>query len=175
MSNDLASKDIFQQPPGLLAGIDTVPMDPMAMSNAVLRLLRRINRVGDLHSKELERLSGITTPQLIALRAIQELGEVTAGRIAAHVSLSQGTVSMILDRLETQGLIARYRSPRDRRVVHARLTEAGERAVASAPPLMREQFLRRFLALDLTEQARMVETLSALADMMDAEADPPPR
>lgn len=82
---------------------------------------------------------------------------------------------MILDRLETQGLIARYRSPRDRRVVHARLTEAGERAVASAPPLMREQFLRRFLALDLTEQARMVETLSALADMMDAEADPPPR
>lgn len=90
MSNDLASKDIFQQPPGLLAGIDTVPMDPMAMSNAVLRLLRRINRVGDLHSKELERLSGITTPQLIALRAIQELGEVTAGRIAAHVSLSKG-------------------------------------------------------------------------------------
>jgi DNA-binding MarR family transcriptional regulator len=174
MSNDLDSKE--KRPQILaLATMDAVPVDAMAMANAVLRMLRRINRVGDLHSKELERLSGITTPQLIALRAIQELGEVTAGRIADHVSLSQGTVSMILDRLETQGLIARYRSPRDRRIVHARLTEAGERAVASAPPLMREQFLRRFLALDHSEQAQMVEKLSALADMMDAETDTPSR
>jgi DNA-binding MarR family transcriptional regulator len=174
MSNDLDSKE--KRPQILaLATMDAVPVDAMAMANAVLRMLRRINRVGDLHSKELERLSGITTPQLIALRAIQELGEVTAGRIADHVSLSQGTVSMILDRLETQGLIARYRSPRDRRIVHARLTEAGERAVASAPPLMREQFLRRFLALDHSEQAQMVEKLSALADMMDAETDAPSR
>jgi DNA-binding MarR family transcriptional regulator len=174
MSNDLDSKE--KRPQILaLATMDAVPVDAMAMANAVLRMLRRINRVGDLHSKELERLSGITTPQLIALRAIQELGEVTAGRIAEHVSLSQGTVSMILDRLETQGLIARYRSPRDRRIVHARLTEAGERAVASAPPLMREQFLRRFLALDHSEQAQMVEKLSALADMMDAETDTPSR
>ncbi len=174
MSNDLDSKE--KRPQILaLATMDAVPVDAMAMANAVLRMLRRINRVGDLHSKELERLSGITTPQLIALRAIQELGEVTAGRIAEHVSLSQGTVSMILDRLETQGLIARYRSPRDRRIVHARLTEAGEQAVASAPPLMREQFLRRFLALDHSEQAQMVEKLSALADMMDAETDTPSR
>jgi len=174
MSNDLDSKE--KRPQILaLATMDAVPVDAMAMANAVLRMLRRINRVGDLHSKELERLSGITTPQLIALRAIQQLGEVTAGRIAEHVSLSQGTVSMILDRLETQGLIARYRSPRDRRIVHARLTEAGEQAVASAPPLMREQFLRRFLALDHSEQAQMVEKLSALADMMDAETDTPSR
>jgi DNA-binding MarR family transcriptional regulator len=174
MSNDLGSKE--KRPQTLaLATMEAVPVDAMAMSNAVLRMLRRINRVADLHSKELERLSGITTPQLIALRAIQELGEVTAGRIAEHVSLSQGTVSMILDRLETQGLIARYRSPRDRRIVHARLTEAGERAVASAPPLMREQFLRRFLALDHSEQAQMVEKLSVLADMMDAETDTPSR
>jgi DNA-binding MarR family transcriptional regulator len=174
MSNDLDSKE--KRPQILaLATMDAVPVDAMAMANAVLRMLRRINRVGDLHSKELERLSGITTPQLIALRAIQELGEVTAGRIAEHVSLSQGTVSMILDRLETQGLIARYRSPRDRRIVHARLTEAGEQVVASAPPLMREQFLRRFLALDHSEQAQMVEKLSALADMMDAETDTPSR
>jgi DNA-binding MarR family transcriptional regulator len=149
--------------------IDAVqPMDAMALSNAVLKFLRRINRAGDLHSKDLERLSGITTPQLIALRAIQELGEVTASRIAAHVSLSQGTVSMILDNLETQGLITRYRSPRDRRVVHARLTDAGERAVASAPPLMREQFMRSFFALNQAEQMRIVSALSTLADMMDA-------
>jgi len=40
---------------------------------------------------------------------------------------------------------------------------------------MREQFLRRFLALDHSEQAQMVEKLSALADMMDAETDTPSR
>ena len=178
MSNDLTSKnnpappDAHSGEPASSLTTPEPPLDAMALSGAVLRLLRRINRASDLHSKELERMSGLTTPQLIVLRAIEDLGEVTAGRIAAHVSLSQGTVSMILDRLETHGLIARYRSLRDRRIVQARLTQAGGRALAAAPPLLRERFVRRFLALDVAEQARMVQALGAVADMMDADADP---
>ncbi len=172
MSNDLNAKDVAVPNDPAAMSVVTQAADPVAMTNAVLRLLRRINRAGDLHSKELERLSGLTTPQIIVLRAIAELGEVTAGKIAAHVSLSQGTVSMILDRLEKEGLIARYRNPRDRRIVHARLTETGETALAAAPPLLREQFMRRFLALDPLQQVRTVEALSALADMMDTDAEP---
>lgn len=172
MSNDLNAKDVAVPIDPATISVVTQAADPVAMTNAVLRLLRRINRAGDLHSKELERLSGLTTPQIIVLRAIAELGEVTAGKIAAHVSLSQGTVSMILDRLEKEGLIARYRNPRDRRIVHARLTETGEKALAAAPPLLREQFMRRFLSLDPLQQVRTVEALSALADMMDTDPEP---
>lgn len=144
-------------------------MPPVDSVSRVLRLLRRINHATDLHSKHLIKATGLTTPQLIVLKSIQELGEVTAGTIAEHVSLSQGTVSMILDRLDTHGLIERYRSSRDRRVVHARLTEAGAQIVARSPSLLREKFIERFGRLTPDQQALAMTTLESIANMMDAE------
>ncbi len=47
----------------------------------------------------LSRETGLTAPQLAILQAIADLGEVTTGRISADVSLSQATVTVILDRL----------------------------------------------------------------------------
>ncbi|MGD9671017.1 MAG: MarR family winged helix-turn-helix transcriptional regulator [Hyphomicrobiaceae bacterium] len=136
--------------------------------NQILRLLRRINHATDLHSKYLIKATGLTTPQLIVLKAIHELGEVTAGTIAEHVSLSAGTVSILLDRLETHGLIERYRSTRDRRVAHARVTQKGLDVVSRAPALMRDKFIERFSRLDGAEQAQSLVVLKTIADMMDA-------
>lgn len=151
---------------------DQEQMRPLLQSenlNSILRLLRRINHATDLHSKHLIKATGLTTPQFIVLKTIHELGEVTAGAIAAHVSLSAGTVSILLDRLETNGLIERYRSTRDRRVAHARLTQKGADVVARAPPLMRDKFIEQFTLLDLDTQARAVASLKMIADMMDAD------
>ncbi|MCC0006508.1 MAG: MarR family transcriptional regulator [Hyphomicrobiaceae bacterium] len=137
--------------------------------NEVLRLLRRINHATDLHSKHLIKATGLTTPQLIVLKAIHELGEVTAGAIAEHVSLSAGTVSILLDRLEGHGLIERYRSTRDRRVAHARLTQKGADVVARAPALMRDKFIERFTKMNSAEQEKSLAVLKSIADMMDAD------
>lgn len=145
------------------------PALPNENVNRVLRFLRRINHATDLHSKHLIKATGLTTPQLIVLKTIHELGEVTAGTIAEQVSLSPGTVSMVLDRLESHALIERYRSTKDRRVAHARLTEAGVAVVGRSPSLLRDKFIERFERLAPDEQLRTVAALEAVADMMDAE------
>ncbi len=174
MSNDRsapASPEAATQPPYAPSPGPALP-DQIGL---VLRLLRRINHATDLHSKHLIKATGLTTPQLIVLKAIRELGEVTAGAVAEHVSLSQGTVSMILDRLESHSLIERYRSARDRRIVHARLTSAGAQVVARAPSLLREKFIERFALLTREQQLQALQSLQQIADMMDAEdgADAP--
>lgn len=164
MSNEqpVSASDRQARPPAAAAALP----DQIGL---VLRLLRRINHAADLHSKHLIKATGLTTPQLIVLKAIHELGEVTAGAVAEHVSLSQGTVSMILDRLESHALIERYRSVRDRRIVHARLTPAGAQVVARAPPLLREKFIERFAVLSGEQQVQTLQALAQVADMMDAE------
>ena len=96
---------------------------------AVLAAVRRIMHAADLRSRRLARETGLTAPQLAVLQAIADLGEVTTGRISADVSLSQATVTVILDRLMDRGLVERYRSPVDRRVVYSRLTKAGQQAL----------------------------------------------
>ncbi len=134
----------------------------------VLSAIRRIVHAVDSHSKELERALGITLPQLVVLRAIRMLGEVTSGRLSAAASLSPATVTTILDKLEARGLVVRYRNAEDRRVVHSRLTEQGARMLDGAPPFLHERFVSGFARLDAARQATVMGALEQVADIMGA-------
>ncbi len=135
----------------------------------VLISLRRIIRATDLYSRELIKTVGLTAPQLLVLQAIRNLGAVSLSRLSSEVSLSQATVTTIIDRLERRGLVQRQRSSSDRRVVHAALTEAGEEKLAAAPAPLQAVFSRRFAALDDWEQSMIVSALQRVAHMMNAE------
>ena len=132
----------------------------------VLVALRQIIHATDLHSKRVARESGLTIPQIVILQSVEELGEVTTSQISRRVSLSQGTVTSILDRLEERGLIERYRSTKDRRVVHTRLTKAGIAALGNAPALLHDHFLEQFSNLSERRQREIVRVLRKVAEMM---------
>lgn len=134
----------------------------------VLVALRRVIRATDLHSKRLSKTSGLTAPQLLIMQTIRDLGEVTIGTIADKVSLSQATVTTILDRLEQRKLVYRVRSEKDKRKVHAHLTEAGAELLARAPQALQEEFIRKYQNLQSWEQNMIISALQRVAEMMDA-------
>lgn len=129
----------------------------------VLAAMRRIMHAADLRSRRLARETGLTAPQLAILQAIHDLGEVTTGRISADVSLSQATVTVILDRLVERNLVERYRSADDRRVVHSRLTEVGKQALTAAEPAINTRLIAEFKGMQATEQAALVAALEWMA------------
>jgi len=134
----------------------------------VLTALRRVIRATDLHSKHLEKTSGLTAPQLLLMQMLRN-GEVTAGQLARQMSLSQATVTTIIDRLENRGLVQRRRSADDRRKVYAALTEAGIKALEGAPRPLQDHFVQRFQKLQEWEQTLILSALQRVAQMMDAE------
>lgn len=134
----------------------------------VLVALRRVIRATDLHSKRLSKTSGLTAPQLLIMQTIRDLGEVTIGTIADKVSLSQATVTTILDRLEQRKLVYRVRSEKDKRKVHAHLTDAGDALLAQAPQALQEEFIRKYQNLQSWEQNMIISSLQRVAEMMDA-------
>jgi len=135
----------------------------------VLVALRRVIRATDLHSKRLSKHAGLTGPQLLIMRSIRDLGEVTIGTIADKVSLSQATVTTILDRLEHRKLVYRVRSTQDKRKVHAHLTNEGVDILARAPNPLQEEFIRKFQNLAEWEQTMILASLQRVANMMDAD------
>ncbi|MEE4190233.1 MAG: MarR family transcriptional regulator [Halieaceae bacterium] len=139
------------------------------LEDQVLASLRRIIRATDIHSRRLNKDTGLTTPQLVVVRAIAAGDSLTASEIARAVSLSQATVTTLLNRLEDRGLIARQRSEEDRRRVNVQLTKAGRALVATAPEPLQEQFAARFAQLEAWEQHQLVASLERVANMMDAE------
>jgi len=136
----------------------------------VLVSLRRIIRATDMQSKRILKVCGLTIPQVMVLRAIEALGDVSSKRISDAVSLSPATVTTILNRLEDRGLIERVRGQADKRVVNARLTQVGLTTLNSAPPLLHEQFIERFEALEDWKKTQILSSLQQVATMMDAES-----
>lgn len=132
----------------------------------LLKPIRRIVHAIDMRSRALERLTGLTIPQVVLLNAVADLGEVTTATLANHADLSPATVVVILDKLEARGLIERYRSRADRRVVHARLTSLGLEKLNTAPPLLDGGFLERFGTLSQKERQVLADALARFASLM---------
>lgn len=132
----------------------------------LLRSMRRIAQATDVRSREIARLTGLTLPQLLVLEAVRSLGEVTTQEISREAAMSAPTVVAVLDKLEAKGLVARYRSTRDRRVVHARLTPEGEAAVRATPDLLGPGFVAAFRALSPSDGAALSQALRRIADLM---------
>lgn len=138
------------------------------IGDRVIVALRRVIRAVDLHSRTLVESHGLTGPQALILKALQN-GSLPAGELATQVSLSQGTVTDILNRLEKRGLISRNRDTEDRRRVLVEATDAALSLLAQSPPLLQESFAERFGNLQDWEQTQLLASLQRIAAMMDAE------
>lgn len=132
--------------------------------------LRKIIQAIEMNSKKLVKRVGLTGPQLVILIEIARCGEVTAGEIAQAVSLSQATVTGILERMENRGLIVRQRNHQDKRRIMVRITDTGKKILEEAPPLMQEAFVERFSSLQEWEQTMILSALQRLVSIMDAKS-----
>jgi DNA-binding MarR family transcriptional regulator len=138
------------------------------LSREVLIALRRIMRAIDLHSRQLMQQYGISGPQLVILQELSYLGEVPIGTLATAVSLSQATVTGIIDRLEKRGFIVRRRDDDDKRRVLVTVTAEGKRLLLAAPPPLQESFVREFSQLMDWEQSLILSSLQRVVSMMEA-------
>lgn len=78
-----------------------------------------------LHWRDLLPLR-LTMPQVKVLHVLSRCGRVSAGELADILGVSAPTVSDLVERMASMGLVQRERGQTDRRVVHLSLTPAGE-------------------------------------------------
>lgn len=137
-------------------------------TEGVLRDVRRIVRALSIASRDLARTHDLTVAQLLCLRVLNKTGKLSAGMLAQALSLSPQTVTGLLDRLHTRGLIARERSETDRRQVLISLSEHGTQLLATTPPSLQDRFVQRFSTLPAAQQGRLAEALSEIVSLLEA-------
>jgi len=69
---------------------------------------------------------GLTYTQYITMLVLWEQGMVSAGELGHRLLLDSGTLTPVLKYLESRGLVKRYRSAEDERVLNVELTEEGQ-------------------------------------------------
>ena len=138
-------------------------------SYEVLVTLRKIIRAIDMHSKKLSKQYGLTGPQLMVLKEISGETDITIGKVAKKVALSQATVTNIMDRLEQRGMVIRERSTVDKRQVIVKTTQKTEDILETRPSVLQEDFINKFRELEHWEQTLILSSIQRIAAMMGAE------
>jgi MarR family 2-MHQ and catechol resistance regulon transcriptional repressor len=105
---------------------------------------------------------GLTTPQFGILEALYHLGPLSLGDLAGKLLVTGGNVTYVMDRLEEQGLVYRERSPDDRRIIQAKLTEKGHALMAEVFPGHGAFVERLASALSVQEQDELRGLLKKL-------------
>jgi DNA-binding MarR family transcriptional regulator len=150
-----------------------VPSEETGISDQVLAALRHISREMDKRSRALMKEYGLSMPQLMVINAVGKTDGMSVGHIAQAVSLSQATITSIVDRLEARNLVVRQRGTADKRQVFVRVTDAGRSIADAHPSIFQEQFTRRLDQLEEWEQTQLLSSLQRVAWMMDTDTARP--
>ena len=146
----------------------TVDIDTLALEQQVCFALAVTNRaVLSIYRPLLEPL-GLTHPQYVVMLALwdhqkestDDDAPLSVKQIAATLQLDSATLSPMLKRLQTLGLIARNRSTADERSTHIELTDDGralrERALAIPAAVVAR------LGVDLAELDELRQRLTSI-------------
>jgi DNA-binding MarR family transcriptional regulator len=107
---------------------------------------------------------GLTYPQYLVMLALWEDDGLTVSALGDRLALDSGTLTPLLKRMESQGLLGRERDAADERRVIVRLAPAGRRLKVQArkvPPRV-----ARATGCDLAEIAALTRRLTALRETL---------
>ncbi len=155
----------FSCPPGT----DAVPATATQAFNS-LRQIVRILRIGDTAA---ERATGLSSAQLFILQQLTQLSAASINDLADRTLTDQSSVSTVVTRLESKGLVSRARSEADARRVMVTITEAGRQLIQEAPPTVQAQLVCVLQTMPPQALQSFVRELTHVVDALGASHEPP--
>jgi DNA-binding MarR family transcriptional regulator len=107
---------------------------------------------------------GLTYPQYLVMLLLWEESSVPVGRIGERLSLESSTLSPLLKRLESGGLVTRSRDGADERLVIVGLTAKGRRLQQQTSAVTLE--VCRSSGLSMDQQAALTTALRELGSQV---------
>lgn len=127
------------------------------------RLARRLRQEAD---------SGFTPSQLSALATVHNHGPLTLGALADHERVAPPSITKVVAKLETDGLVERIPDPTDGRVCRVTTTAAGSALVEESRRRKTTWLTGRLHELGPDAQARLASALDVLDAIIGAEDQP---
>ena len=155
------SSDILKRQPHVYAPRGT-PELPGTLP--FLRLLWEINHGLESASKHMARHLGVTGPQRFVIRLIGQFPGISAGDLAALLHSDPSTLTGVLRRLESRGLLIRARDSFDARRVLFRLTPRGHRINQISAGTIEDAVrvaLRHVGAKDVTSGSKLLRRIAS--------------
>ncbi len=132
-----------------------------------MRALWELDHALQSASKRMETKLGVTSPQRLVLRIVGRYPGISAGEVSSLLHLHPSTLTGVLKRLATRGLVQRRSDPADGRRVLLRLTPKGKAVDAIRAGTVEAAVRRALERLD----ARTVAAAREIADALVVELE----
>jgi len=116
----------------------------------------RVGRAGKIYA-------GLGSAQLFALQQIAEHPDASINDVAALTFTHQSSVSVVIQRLVRQRLVAKFASSQDRRRQRLAVTAKVRRLLGRAPVAVQEHLIGAIAALSAADRRALARSLSAVA------------
>lgn len=153
-------------------------MNPLRLDSQLCFSLYAASRAMTAAYAPLLEPLGLTYPQYLVMLVLWEGDGVSVKAVGERLQLDSGTLTPLMKKLESQGLLTRARDEEDGRVVRAKLTRAGRALERKARPV--PEALACQLGITLPAVAQLREELAALTHTLREanaagaqKADPP--
>jgi DNA-binding MarR family transcriptional regulator len=104
----------------------------------------------------------ITRGQFYLLSHLARESSLTIGELSVWMNVAPATMSPIIDRLEKNKLVVRYKPYRDQRIVKVKLTEEGTLLIHEIEQSWRTVLSKQLDRLPIDDQQQMVEALERM-------------
>jgi DNA-binding MarR family transcriptional regulator len=142
-------------------------------ARAVLDSVRLIVQTLRVSSRAAERDVGVSAAQLFVLTKLAAADKpLSVGELAEHTLTHQSSVSVVVQKLERQGLVARMRSQDDARRVELSLTPAARTLLRKAPQAAQDRILDAVAAMPAARRKQLADLLADLAHRIGGERRP---
>lgn len=121
-----------------------------------------------LFGAHIGRTTGLRPVDYTVLMLLQANDGVTQKSLGRTLAVSAPKLTLLLDRLQDQGLLTRVRSESDRRAQHLHLTRAGRQLAREAEQTSRVMEQEFGSVLTTAERAMLMELLRKVASMPEA-------
>lgn len=127
-------------------------------------LIRRLHQLHCALFIEETRQFGITPVQYSLMTTLATRGEIDQNGVALEIGLERTSVAEVIPRLMKRGLLARRRSPEDRRAKLVKLTRRGADLVRRMSAAVARAHRRTIEQLDLEEREAFLLNLVRLVE-----------
>ena len=110
---------------------------------------------------------GLTYTAYITLLCLWEKDNVTVKELGERLFLDSGTLTPLLKKMETQGLLTRTRGRKDERTLYIKLTENGKKMKVKCSDIPQQMMCQNII--DMKNAGPLLQTLHLLMENMSKE------
>jgi MarR family transcriptional regulator, 2-MHQ and catechol-resistance regulon repressor len=134
----------------------------------LFRVLARCSNSVMRHAEQDIKQQGMKPSEFAVMELLYHKGPIPLTEVARRTLLTTGSITHVMDQLEEQGMVRRVACEKDRRVLHAELTEAGNAKIAATFPTHAERIREAVSGLEPGEQQQLILLLRKLGYSAEA-------